>query len=313
MKVEDIKTGENQVSLHGKIWMPDEKPGMVLQISHGMTEHIGRYEKLAEVLTEQGIAVAGFDLRGHGCNGGNPECASFGEGGWDASIRDMHVFYQEIERHFPHIPHFMMGFSLGSFLLRDYQSIYHDNIAGAVIMGTGDQPGLILAILMQIIKKEIKAHGFDSSTPLVDKMSFENYNQKFSPNTTPYDWLCADEEQLASYSEDVLCRKHISAGLFYQLLDAMKRTGKKSTYEKWDKTIPILLLSGQNDPVGDFGKGIQRVKKAMDRVGLKEVEVHTFPNARHDLLHEEKSGASKEAIDILLKWMAGITARNVQL
>ena len=303
MKVENIKTGENHVSLHGKIWMSDEKPGMVLQISHGMTEHIGRYEKLAEALTEQGIAVAGFDLRGHGCNGGNPACASFGEGGWDASIRDMHLFYQEIENRFPNIPHFMMGFSLGSFLLRDYLSIYHDNIAGAVIMGTGDQPGFILTILMQIIKKEIKSHGFDSSTPLVDKMSFENYNQKFAPNTTPYDWLCADEKQLAAYSEDALCRKHISAGLFYQLLDAMRRTGKKSTYEKWDKTIPILVLSGQNDPVGDFGKGVRRVKKGMDQAGLKKVEVHLLPNARHDLLHEEKSGASKQAIDILLKWM----------
>ncbi|MCI7181524.1 MAG: alpha/beta fold hydrolase [Schaedlerella sp.] len=303
MKVENIKTGENHVSLHGKIWMSDEKPGMVLQISHGMTEHIGRYEKLAEALTEQGIAVAGFDLRGHGCNGGNPACASFGEGGWDASIRDMHLFYQEIENRFPNIPHFMMGFSLGSFLLRDYLSIYHDNIAGAVIMGTGDQPGFILTILMQIIKKEIKSHGFDSSTPLVDKMSFENYNQKFAPNTTPYDWLCADEKQLAAYSEDALCRKHISAGLFYQLLDAMRRTGKKSTYEKWDKTIPILLLSGQNDPVGDFGKGVRRGKKGMDQAGLKKVEVHLLPNARHDLLHEEKSGASKQAIDILLKWM----------
>ena len=170
-------------------------------------------------------------------------------------------------------------------------------------MGTGDQPGAILTILMQIIKKEIRTHGFNSSTTLVDKMSFENYNQKFAPNKTPFDWLCADEEQLIAYSEDTLCRKHISAGLFYQLLDAMRRTGKKSTYEKWDKTVPVLLLSGQNDPVGDFGKGIQRVKNGMDRAGLKDVKVHYFPDARHDLLHEEKSGNAKEAIDILVKWM----------
>ena len=102
---------------------------------------------------------------------------------------------------------------------------------------------------------------------------------------------------------EILCRKHISAGLFYQLLDAMRRTGKKSTYEKWDKTVPVLLLSGEKDPVGDFGKGIQRVKNGMDRAGLKDVEIHLFPDARHDLLHEEKSGNTKEAIDILVKWM----------
>ena len=303
MKVEDIKFGEKQALLPGRIWTPEKDSRMVLQISHGMTEHICRYEKLAETLTNHGIAVAGFDLRGHGRNGGDPECASFGEGGWEASIRDMHLFYQELERRFPDIPHFMMGFSLSSFLLRDYLSCYNDNIAGAVIMGTGDQPGIILSALMQIVKREIKTHGFNSSTSLIDKMSFENYNQKFAPNTTPFDWLCADEEQRAGYCEDPLCRKHISAGLFYQLMDAMRRTGKKSTYEKWDKTIPILLLSGQNDPVGDFGKGIQRVKNNMDKAGLQDVEVHLIPDARHDLLHEEKSGSAEAAIEILQKWI----------
>ena len=304
MKTEDLKFGEADALLQGKIWMPEKEPCMVLQISHGMTEHMGRYEKMAKTLTAHGIAVAGFDLRGHGHNGRDPECASFGEGGWEACIRDMHLFYQVLEKRFSGIPHFMLGFSLGSFLLRDYLSRYPDQIAGAVIMGTGDQPGAVLFILMQIIKKEIKTHGFNNSTPLVDKMSFENYNQKFAPNATPYDWLCADEAQLAAYSEDPLCRRHISAGLFYQLLDAMRRTGKKSTYEKWDKTVPVLVLSGQEDPVGDFGKGVQRVKKGMDRAGLKAVEVHLFPGARHDLLHEEKSGNAKKTMDILLKWMS---------
>ena len=83
----------------------------------------------------------------------------------------------------------------------------------------------------------------------------------------------------------------------------MRRTGKKNTYEKWDKTVPVLLLSGQNDPVGDFGKGIERVKKGMDQAGLKNVQVHLFPNARHDLLHEEESGNAKKAIDVLINWM----------
>lgn len=177
-------------------------------------------------------------------------------------------------------------------------------------MGTGDQPGMVLSVLMQIVKKEIRTHGFDSSTPLVDKMSFENFNQKFAPSRTPFDWLCGDEEQLSLYSEDPLCRKHISAGLFYQLLDAMRRTGKKSTYEKWDKTVPVLLLSGQKDPVGDFGKGIQRVKKSMDRAGIKDVEMHLLPYACHDLLHEEKSGAAKAATDRMLRWMEGKIRRS---
>ena len=289
MKVNDIEFGEKQGLASGTIWLPEEPPCMVLQIAHGMTEHIGRYEKLAQSLTQHGIAVAGFDLRGHGHNAKDPECASFGEGGWEASIQDMHLFYRELENRFPNV--------------RDYLSCYDDHIAGAVIMGTGQQPGIVLSVLIQIVKREITAHGFDSSTPLIDKMSFENYNQKFAPNTTPYDWLCADEEQRAAYCEDSLCRRHISAGLFYQLMDAMRRTGKKSTYVKWNKTVPILLLSGQKDPVGDFGKGIQQVKNSMDHAGIKDIEVHLIPDARHDALHEEKNGGAEAAIDIIQKWM----------
>lgn len=304
MKVEELKfKGEHGTMLPGKIWMPKKEACAVLQISHGMTEHICRYEKLAEKLTDNGIAVAGFDLRGHGRNAGNPECASFGEGGWKASIQDMHLFYLELEKCFGGVPHFIMGFSLGSFLLRDYLSCYEDQINGAAILGTGQQPGAVLSVLMQIVKRETKAHGFDNPTPLVDKLSFENYNRKFAPNKTPYDWLCADEEQLAAYGKDPLCRKHISAGLFYQLLDAMRRTGNKGVYEKWNKEIPVLLLSGAQDPVGDFGKGIRKLKNSMDRAGLKDVEAHLIQAARHDLFHEEKSGGAKEATDILLEWI----------
>ena len=90
------------------------------------------------------------------------------------------------------------------------------------------------------------------------------------------------------------------------MLDAMRRTGKKSTYEKWDKAVPVLVLSGQKDPVGDFGKGIQRVKNGMKRAGLKDVETYLFPGARHDLLHEEKSGTAEKVADILVRWMVSI-------
>lgn len=304
MKTETmIWKGADGMPLSGCIWQPDIAPRAVLQIAHGMTEHIGRYEKLAQDLTDCGIVVAGFDLRGHGHNAGTPDCASFGEGGWEASLRDMRLFRQELEMRFQGIPYFMLGFSLGSFLLRDYLSRYDDRIAGAAILGTGHQPGAVLSVMLWIVKREIRTHGFDNATPLVDKMSFENYNQKFAPNTTPYDWLCADAAERAAYEADPLCRKHISAGLFNQLIDAMRRTGKQSAFRKWNRITPVLLLSGQEDPVGDFGKGILRVKKGMDKAGLKDVEMHLIPGARHDLLHEEESGAAKKTVDILIKWI----------
>ena len=169
MKAKEIKfTGANGASLPGIIWYPLCSPTMVVQITHGMTEHIGRYEQLAEYLTSYGIAVAGFDLRGHGHNPGDNQCASFGEGGWNYALHDMHLFYLELNSKFPNIPHFMLGFSLGSFLLRDYLNRYCDKVDGAIIMGTGHQPGAVLNMLMPVVKREIKANGFDSSTHKVN-------------------------------------------------------------------------------------------------------------------------------------------------
>ena len=295
--------GANGTMLPGIVWQPVCKPTMIVQITHGMTEHIGRYEKLAEMLTDYGIAVAVFDLRGHGKNPGDSQCASFGVNGWNYALHDMHLFYLELKSRFPNVPHFMLGFSLGSFLLRDYLSIYYDKVDGAIIMGTGHQPKAILNMLMPVVKREIKAHGFDNSTEKIKKLSFETYNQKFAPNMTAVDWLCADTTERIKYRGDPLCRKTISAGLFWQLLDSMKRTGNLSSYRRWDKQMPVLLLSGEKDPVGDFGKGVQRVKQSMSKAGMKHIQMRFIPNARHDLLHEVKSGGSEEAFDILTNWL----------
>jgi len=223
--------------------------------------------------------------------------------GWNYALHDMHLFYLELKSRFPNVPHFMLGFSLGSFLLRDYLSIYYDKVDGAIIMGTGHQPKAILNMLMPVVKREIKAHGFDNSTEKIKKLSFETYNQKFAPNMTAVDWLCSDTTERIKYRGDPLCRKTISAGLFWQLLDSMKRTGNLSSYRRWDKQMPVLLLSGEKDPVGDFGKGVQRVKQSMSKAGMKHVQMRFIPNARHDLLHEVKNGGSEEAFDILTNWL----------
>ena len=289
--------------LSAVIWTPDDELRMTLQIAHGMTEHMGRYEKLAEVLTTRGIAVAGFDLRGHGKNQGDPKVASFGEGGWVKSMEDMHLFHEELRRRYPRAAHFMLGFSLGSFLLREYLSLYPDGISGAIVMGTGDQPGWILSVMAAIVGTQAKKAGFDGTTPLVQKLSFDTYNQKFSPARTRSDWLCADRDQLDLYLQDELCRENISAGLFREMLCAMKRTGGRDAYEKWQKDMPVLLISGADDPVGDAGKGVQRVETAMRKAGMKSVQMKLYPGARHDLLHEEASGNAEAARSLIAEWL----------
>lgn len=296
--------GLNGTNLPACIWQPEGEVKAVLQITHGMTEHMGRYEAFAQYLCPLGIAVAGFDLRGHGRNPGDPEVASFGEGGWVASIEDMRLFYELLEHRFAGVPHYMLGFSLGSFLLREYLTKYpgEGELAGAIIMGTGHQPGWLLAIMMGIVNGQIKKAGFDKTTDLVRQLSFGTYNQKFKPNRTDADWLCADEAELDKYLADPLVRKDISAGLFWELLGSMKRTGSPCEYDGWDTGLPILLISGQDDPVGDGGKGVRAIYERMQKTGMENVTLKLFPGARHDLLHEESSAADA-ARQYIAEWI----------
>ena len=291
--------GYGEAKLPARLWVPDGEVKAVLQITHGMTEHMGRYEVFAEYLCPMGIAVAGFDLRGHGANPGDPEVPSFGEGGWAASIEDMQLFYAHLQRRFPGMPHFMLGFSLGSFLLREYLTKYPDEgaLSGAIIMGTGHQPGWLLSVMGWIVKGQIKKAGFDRTTDLVRQLSFGTYNQKFKPNRTSADWLCADEAELDKYLADPLVRKDISAGLFWELLGSMKRSGRTCAYGG----LPILLISGQDDPVSNGGKGVQEIHRRLVS-GHENVTIKLFPGARHDLLHEEKGGA-EEARKLIAEWI----------
>ena len=301
MKAEIFEfAGFGGTNLPAYFWLPDGAVNAVLQITHGMTEHMGRYEAFAEFMCQKGIAVAGFDLRGHGKNPGDAEVASFGEGGWAASMEDMRLFYALLQARFPGAPHYMLGFSLGSFLLREYLTKYPaaGELAGAIIMGTGHQPGWLLSVMMGIVKGQIKKAGFDKTTDLVRQLSFGTYNQKFKPNRTAADWLCSNETELDKYLADPLVRKDISAGLFWELLGSMKRTGSAFEYDGWDAGLPILLLSGQDDPVGDAGKGVQAIYSRMKKAGLENVTIKLFSNARHDLLHEEATGA-----DDIARWI----------
>ena len=300
--------GCSNLALHAVIWQPETDIKAVLQISHGMTEHMGRYEQLAADLCSQGIAVAGFDLRGHGKNANNTGIASLGSGGWASSIQDMRLFFKELRNRFPGIPHFMLGFSLGSFLLREYLTEYPEEgeLAGAIIAGTGHQPGWMLSIIMAIVKGEIKKSGFDGTTELVKQLSFGTYNQKFEPNRTEADWLCADTQALDNYLADPLVRKTISAGLFWELLGSMKRTGKSYEYDGWDTGLPILLLYGADDPVGDSGKGVLRLMKMMKRSGMERVDCQQFPGARHDIFHEESSGTAETLRHCIADWLTDL-------
>ena len=142
----------------------------------------------------------------------------------------------------------------------------------------------------------------------MQKLSFGAYNRKFAPNRTRADWLCADEEALGRYCADPLCRPDISAALFLELLSAMRRTGGKRALAGWNR-CPILLLSGADDPVGAMGSGVRQLGAAMERAGLP-VQTVLLPGARHDIFHEEASGAAAQARSRILRFCETILAES---
>ena len=305
MKLEQIHfSGAANHLLPACIWTPDIPVRMVLQIAHGMTEHMGRYDSLAQTLTAQGIAVACFDLRGHGQNPGDPNCAAFAPDDWENSLTDMRQFYQLLADMFPGVPHAMLGFSLGSFLLRDYLSRWDDPVCAAILIGTGNQPVPVLWVMKKIVSGQSKKYGFEKASPLVQKLLFGVYNQQFKPNRTSADWLTSDPAQQDAYQADPLCRKQIASGLCWLLLDGIQRTGAARSNAHWPKNLPVLLLSGADDPVGSKGKGVLQVEHLLKKAGLKNVQLLLVPGARHDLLHEVASGSADRAADTILTFLS---------
>ena len=160
-----------------------------------------------------------------------------------------------------------------------------------------------ISIMMAIVKREFKKAGFDGTTDLIKQLSFGTYNQKFKPNRTEADWLCSDVSALDAYLADPLVRKNISAGLFWELLGSMKRSGTAFEYDGWDTSLPILLISGQEDPVGNAGKGVWTIYNRMKKVGMENVTLKLLPNARHDIFHEDTNNTAEEVRAALTKWI----------
>lgn len=277
----------------------------VLFVLHGMTEHMKRYKMFAENLTSKSIAVIGFDLPGHGAstNVGN-NCASFGKGNWMATIDFTNNYIIELKKKY-NCPIYLMGFSLGSFLARDYLNQYSSNIKGAIIMGTGTSSKVALKIVKTFVDKESKKIGLDETSEFIKKLSFGTYHKKFKNCKTECDWLCSDECSIQEYINDPMCVPSISVGLFGDLLSSMSRNSGINQYETWNKNMSVIIISGSEDPVGDFTKGVTKVYKKMKSSGIENIKLHLLPG-RHDVLHEIKNGTASIATDIISKWISTI-------
>lgn len=281
---------DGKTQLHGMRWEPEGgSVRAVLQICHGVAEHIARYDAFARYLNGLGIAVVGHDHLGHGLSlpeGGTP--VYFGAGNtWNTVVDDIYVLHQRIRLWYPDVPLCIMGHSMGSFLTRTYLIRYPDTVKAAVIMGTGWQPKAVIAGGMAVAKAVGAVVGENGTSDLVTNLAFGAYNKLFAPNRTSCDWLSADEDNVDAYMADPLCGADATVGLFRQMLSGIRFNQKLSNLRQMDPRIPVLFVAGEKDPVGDCGNGVRRTYQEFRRAGVQDCTLKLYPGLRHEILNEK--------------------------
>ncbi|MDD4312227.1 MAG: alpha/beta fold hydrolase [Eubacteriales bacterium] len=267
-----------------RMWIPED-PHAALQITHGMAEHIDRYDEFASFLAENGVLVYGNDIASHGKSivAGMPK-GYFGEkNGWDAIVKDMQTIRELVKKDFPAIPFILMGHSMGSFLARTYAGRNGEDFDAYIFSGTaGANP--VLGIAKWIAKREIKKNGGKLPSETLFKMSFGSYNNAFKPNRTANDWLSRDEAKVDAYVADENCGFPFTAYAMYDVFTGLAEISN----EKWAKRVPnkpILIFSGAMDPVGGKGKGVKQVHGWLTKTG-HNAELKLYEGGRHEMLNE---------------------------
>jgi alpha-beta hydrolase superfamily lysophospholipase len=282
-------SSDGKTLIHVDQWTPlcREIRGVV-QIAHGVAEYAGRYERFARYLCQQGFVVAGNDHLGHGksmIDGAPP--FYFGEkDGWQHVVDDMEQLRLRLIRAFPGVPCFLFGHSMGSFLSRTHLIEYPGRFSGCVLCGTGHQSAAVIAGGKLVADREIHRLGKKGFSPLADQLAFGAYNKPFEPNRTAYDWLSVSEANVDAYVADPLCGGESSLGLFRDMLDGLGIITKQSNIDKMDKSTPVLFISGDCDPVGDMGKGVERAYRCFKRAGVEDVTMKLYHGLRHEILNE---------------------------
>ena len=280
---------DGQSKIHAVRYTPETAEIVgVVQIVHGMAEYVERYEEFAKFLTKRGFVVTGDDHLGHGKT--VPQGGVYGyfceQDPATVVVRDVHRLKKMTQKLYPDVPYIIVGHSMGSFILRNYLCRYGTGISGAVIMGTGMQPPAIIKISKSVTAIQKLLCGSKHVGKFIDKMAFGSYNKRFAPNRTAVDWLCGNEVEVDRYVADPLCGFVFTINGFRTLFELIDRIQKKENLEKVPKNLPVFMVSGADDPVGDYGKGVQRAYDSLKEAGLEHMQLKLYEKGRHELLNE---------------------------
>ncbi len=281
-----LKT-DDQAELFVRQWARVPKPWAVLQLAHGMAEHSARYARFAHVCNEQGIIVVAGDHRGHGHTGERAGLMGyFGpEEGFERVVNDLHLLNQWLQEKYPALPIFLMGHSMGSFLARRYLQKFGDTIKGAILMGSAGDPGPAVKIAKYIARLQMRKDPTKPSS-ILDRLTMGGYNRSIKNPRTKFDWLTREGAEVDKYLADPFCGIVCSSGFFYDLFTGLEQIHDPSLIKNIPPALPILVVSGEGDPVGGHGKGIRQFVDLYEQCGLNEITMILYPHARHELLNE---------------------------
>lgn len=279
---------DGQSKIHAVRWIPEGKVIGILQIVHGMAEYIERYEEMAHFFAEKGILVTGEDHLGHGKSVDEKETYGYfcEQDPATVVVRDVHRLKKMTQEDYPGIPYILLGHSMGSFIARNYLFRYGTGIQGAIICGTGSQPGVVVKFSRALAALQGLFLGEKHTAKLIDKLAFGNYNKQVEKQRTPFDWLCRDEAVVDAYMADELCGFTFTVNGFRTLFTLLDRLNKEENLKKMPEELPVLFIAGEKDPVGNYGEGVKKAFRDFQKAGLTTLSMKLYPEDRHELLNE---------------------------
>lgn len=259
-----------------------------VQIAHGMAEHASRYEEFAKKLNAAGYSVYANDHRGHGRSilKGDPQ-GYLGEGpAFMRLVDDMATLTGIIKEDHLDKPVFLFGHSMGSFASRRYIMKYPDNVDGVIICGSNGAQGGILNLGLALASIQRKIIGEKRPSKLLNAMAFGSYNAKFIPNRTLFDWLSSCDEEVDKYMEDEYCGAVFPASFFAEFFKTLKFLENKKNFNLIPKDLPMLIISGEDDPVGAMGQGVKKLYRHYKDCGVKDLSIRLYPGCRHEIVND---------------------------
>ncbi|MEE4177015.1 MAG: alpha/beta fold hydrolase [Bacteroides sp.] len=295
-------TSTSQERFFVKSYLPSTgKPKGILQIMHGMAEHHGRYHELGMFLAENGYGVFINDHPGHGQTAGSLDRLGYipKSRGWEIMLENTRTLYTHIKKNQPEVPVFLLGHSMGSILARHFIAVYPVYIQGLILSGTFEMPNGKLKALGLFVKIQGLIYGPTKVSKWFNKFFFNTFNRHFKPQLTPFEWISSSREEVDEYVRDPYCGFDCSVAFFDNLAKGIAEMKKAHHNLKYRKTLPLLIMGGQDDPVGNFGKDAMKIHREFYLQRFQNLKVKVF-HGRHEMFHETE----KEKVFLyLLDWL----------